>query len=100
MNKYGFTGIFKAHNGKRDELAAILLQAAGLVSTAKGCQQYIINKDANDEQVIVVNEIWDTKEDHDHALKVDGAMALISQAMPLMDGRPESREFEVLGGKM
>lgn len=100
MNKYGFIGIFKAHNGKRDELVALLLQAAALVSAAKGCRQYIINKDVNDEHAIIVTEIWDTKEDHDNALKVDGAMALISQAMPLMDGRPESRVLEVMGGKV
>ena len=99
MNKFGFIGKFKTQPGKRDELISILLQASKLVSAAKGCQQYIIHKDLKDENLIHVTEIWDTKEDHDNALKVDGAMELISKAFPLIDGKPDSAMLEVMGGK-
>jgi quinol monooxygenase YgiN len=99
MNKYGLYGKFKAQKGKRDELISILLQAAKLVSTAKGCHHYIIYKDTKDEDLVFVSEIWDTKEDHDNSLKIEGCMELISKAMPLIDGKPEGTSLEVIGGK-
>lgn len=99
MNKYGFHGKFKAQKGKREELVSVLLQAARLVSTAKGCHQYIIYKDLKDEDEIYVGEIWDSKEDHDNSLKMEGCSELISKAMPLIDGRPEGVSLEVVGGK-
>ena len=46
-----------------------------------------------------VSEIWDTKEDHDNSLKIEGCMELISKAMPLIDGKPEGTALEVIGGK-
>ncbi len=99
MNKYGLYGKFKTQKGKRDELISILLQASKLVSTAKGCHQYIIYKDAGDENSVFVSEIWDSKEDHDNSLKIEGCMELISKAMPLIDGKPEGTSLEVNGGK-
>jgi quinol monooxygenase YgiN len=99
MNKYGFQGRFKAQKGKRDKLVSVLLEAATLVSMAKGCRQYIIYKDLKDEEAVFVSEIWDSKEDHDDSLKMEGCNELISKAMPLIDGRPEAMSLEVVGGK-
>ncbi len=99
MNKYGLYGKFKTQKGKGDELISILLQAAKLISTAKGCHHYIIYKDTTDEDCVVVSEIWDTKEEHDNSLKIDGCTELISKAMPLIDGKPEGTALEVIGGK-
>jgi len=99
MSTYGFVGTFKIKEGKRDELISVLLEAAKGVSTAKGCRQYLISKDTKDENTVIVTEIWNTKEDHDNALKAEGAMELISKAMPLMDGKPESKVLEIIGGK-
>jgi quinol monooxygenase YgiN len=99
MNRYAFNGKFKAREGQRDKLVSILLQASKLVSTAKGCHQYIIYKDPKDDNSVFVSEIWDTKEDHDNSLKIEGCRELISTAMPLIDGRPEGTELEVIGGK-
>jgi quinol monooxygenase YgiN len=99
MNKYGFYGKFKTQIGKRDELLDILLQASKLVSTAKGCHQYLVSKDLKNENLVYVTEIWNSKEDHDNSLKVEGCKELISRAIPLMDGQPEIAEFEIVGGK-
>lgn len=44
-------------------------------------------------------KIWDSKEDHDASLKMDAVRALIAQAIPLVDGKPEKgQELEILGG--
>jgi quinol monooxygenase YgiN len=99
VNKYGSYGKFTSKEGKREELISILLQAAKLVSTAKGCHHYIIYKDTKNEDNVFVSEIWDSKEDHDDSLKIEGCMELISKAMPLINGKPEGNVLEVIGGK-
>ncbi|MCB0585591.1 MAG: antibiotic biosynthesis monooxygenase [Phaeodactylibacter sp.] len=99
MNKYGLYGKLNALPGKGNELAAILLEAAELVRNARGCNIYLIGKDANNADTIWVTEVWDSKEDHDESLKADAVRQLIGRAMPLLDGRPEGgTELEVLGG--
>ena len=99
MNKYGLHGKLKATTGNGDQLANILLEAARLVSTAKGCHLYLVSKDKNDADAIWVTEVWDSKEDHDNSLKADEVKALIARAFPLLDGMPEKgQELEVLGG--
>ena len=97
--KYGLHGRLQATAGKANQLAEILLKAAELVSTSKGCQLYVIGRDKNDEHAVWVTEIWDSKEDHDNSLKAPDVRALIGQAMPLLDGMPEKgQELEILGG--
>ena len=99
MNKYGLHGKLTATPGNGDKLAAILLEAAKLVSTAKGCRLYMVSKDHSDADAVWVTEAWDSKKDHDNSLQVAGVKELISQAMPLLSGRPEKgQELEILGG--
>lgn len=99
MKKYLLHGQLTAKQGNREELAAILLDASRLVATAQGCQLYVIGLDPNDDNSVFITEIWDSKEDHDNSLKVDGVRALIMKAMPLLDGQPtKGQEIEILGG--
>ena len=99
MKKYGLHGKLKASEGNGAKLASILLEASRLVSTAKGCHLYIISEDKNEKDAVWVTEVWDSKEDHDDSLKVEGVRELISQAMPILDGPPQKgQELEILGG--
>lgn len=99
MKKYGLHGKLTATPGNGERLAAILLEAARLVSTAKGCRLYVVSRDGNDAESVWVTEIWDSREDHDNSLLVEGVRELIGQAMPILAGRPErGQELEVLGG--
>jgi quinol monooxygenase YgiN len=99
MNKFGLHGKLTATAGNGDKLAAILLEAAQLVSTAKGCYLYLVSKDQTDPEAVWVTEVWETKEDHAKSLQVAGVKELIAQAMPLLNGRPEKgQELEILGG--
>ena len=98
-NKYGLHGKLTATEGNGDQLATILLEASRLVSTAKGCHLYLVSRDKNEKEAVWVTEVWDSKEDHDNSLKVEGVKELISQAMPILDGMPEKgQELEILGG--
>jgi quinol monooxygenase YgiN len=99
MNKYFLHGKLTAKAGHKDELANILLEASKLVATAKGCKFYVIGKDENDTNAVYITEIWDSKEDHDNSLKVEGVRELIMKAMPIIDGQPtKGQELEILGG--
>ena len=98
-NKYGLYGKLQAQAGKGQELSEILLKAAKLMEQAKGCILYIVSKAANNPDAVYVMEVWDSKEDHDNSLKLPGVPELISQAMPILDGKPEGITLEVLGGK-
>ena len=87
----------KAEHSK--ELATILLEASKLVSKAKGCKLYVIGKDENEPNSVYITEIWESKQDHDDSLKVEGVRALIMKALPLLEGQPsKGQELEILGG--
>ena len=99
MQKYGSNNKLIAQEGKRDELATILLEASRLVSELKGCQIYLVSKDIEEENTIWVTEVWDSKEDHAQSLTLDSVRALIMQAIPLLASQPEKgHDLEVIGG--
>ena len=99
MNKYLLHGNLIAKAGHADELAAILIEASELISTAKGCRLYVVSKDEHKPNAVFVTEMWDSKEDHDNSLTVEGVRELIMKAMPILDGQPQKgQELELLGG--
>ncbi len=98
-NKYLLHGKLTAKAGQQKELADILIQASQLLSTAKGCQFYVVSYDKEDEASVYVTEIWNSKNDHDNSLKVEGVRELIIKAMPILDGPPtKGQELGILGG--
>jgi quinol monooxygenase YgiN len=100
MNKYGLFGKLQAQAGKGKELGELLLKGAKLMENAKGCILYVVSKEAGNPDAIYVMEVWESKEDHDNSLKLSGVRELITQAMPILDGKPEGGlPLEVLGGK-
>ncbi|MBO6523696.1 MAG: antibiotic biosynthesis monooxygenase [Balneolaceae bacterium] len=96
--KYGLQGSFTAKVGKGDELVAILAEAAELMKGAKGCHIYVVGQEAQNADVICVSEVWESKEDHDNSLNIPGVRELIGKAMPIIDGKPESFEVDIIGG--
>ncbi len=99
MKKYGLHGSLKAQQGKGKQLSAILLEAATLVSTSKGCQLYLISADNAELDTVWVTEVWDSKEDHDESLNLAGVKELIGKALPILEGMPQKgQELNVLGG--
>jgi quinol monooxygenase YgiN len=99
MNRYLLHGKLTAKEGNSDQLASILLEASKLVSTANGCILYVVSKDVADQNAVWVTEIWNCKEDHGNSLKEDRVRALISQAIPILDGQPtKGQELQILGG--
>jgi quinol monooxygenase YgiN len=97
--KYGLFGKLKAKPGKGDELMAILLENALTDTRMPGCLQYLIGKDPDNEDIILISEVWETKEDHANSLKLESVKSAIARAMPLLDGMPEKGiVWKVAGG--
>lgn len=95
---YGMQGKFTAQPGKRDEFIQILLRAAAHVGQLPECHLYTVSEDLNDENGILIVEIWDNKPAHDASLQDPEVRTLIGAAMPLMAGEPAGSEFNVVGG--
>lgn len=96
---YLLQGKLLAKAGSKDQLAAILLQAAALMELAKGCKLYAIATHMADSDAVHVTEIWNSREDHDASLNAAGVKELIRQAMPLLAAPPEKgQEYQLLGG--
>jgi quinol monooxygenase YgiN len=92
------TGKLQAQPGKWAVLVDILLRAAKLVSTMRGCRSYIVLEDVQDESAVWVFEMWDNKESHDVSLRDEKVRGLIAEAMPILAGAPSGTELRVTGG--
>lgn len=52
----------------------------------------------DDPDEVVVTEVWLSKEHHDASLELPSVREQIAHARPLLAGRFESRELDVVGG--
>lgn len=92
---YGLIGRFRAVEGKRDDLIAVMLE--GSVPMA-GCRSYVIARDPGSEDGIWITEVWDSQESHKASLTIPEVKATIAKAMPLIAGFEERFETEPKGG--
>lgn len=99
MSRYGLCGIMTAQPGQRDALLALLLEAAGLVADAPGCEVWIVNTLADDPDAIWITEVWRSEADHAASLTGDGVKEIIGRARPLIAGFGERFVLQPVGGK-
>jgi quinol monooxygenase YgiN len=78
---FGLIGKIVAVAGKRDELAAILLEGSGEMP---GCLSYVVAHDASDADSIWVTEVWATQEHHRASLSLPAVKQAIERAKPLI----------------
>ncbi|MFP4979438.1 putative quinol monooxygenase [Paenibacillus sp. CN-4] len=98
MNKFGLYTKFTAHEGQRDTLAGLLLEAAKGMDAVPGCDLYVVNAADGDPNSVWVTELWNDPAAHQASLTLDGAKELIQQARPLIAGI-EQIKLRPLGGK-
>lgn len=94
---HGYIGSMKTKPGKRDEVVAILLTAAEGLRDYGG-RSYVVGLDVGDPDMIVVTEVWDSKERHDASLQLPEAKEAIAVALPLLTGEFTGRELAIAGG--
>jgi quinol monooxygenase YgiN len=98
MSRFGLYGKLVAQPGRRDELVAILLEAAAGMPEVPGCDLYIINLSPTEPDAIWVTEVWQSREDHAASLTRADVQALIARGRPLIAGG-ERIEVVPVGGK-
>ena len=89
MNQYALVGKFTMESKNRDALIEILGEAVNIMRDVASCKQYIVYKDAENEEQVWVSEIWDSKDAHDESLSREDVRAIIARAIPLLQGTPE-----------
>jgi quinol monooxygenase YgiN len=81
----------------RDDVVALLLSGTEGIRSA-GCLSYVVNVSDDDPDVIMVNEVWESKEHHTASLQRPETKAAIAEAMPMLAGEFTSQELTALGG--
>jgi quinol monooxygenase YgiN len=87
-----------AKPGKSGELAEILLGAAAELEDDPGCRLYLINRQADDPDVVWVTELWRSQADLDASLERIRGSSSVAAAMALVD-EWQMVELDLLGGK-
>ncbi|HXD58149.1 MAG TPA: antibiotic biosynthesis monooxygenase family protein [Thermoleophilaceae bacterium] len=99
MTRFGLIGMIRAHPGKGDALAEVLLDAADRMrDSVQGCESYVIARAPDDPDAIWVTEVWESREAHAASLTLDSVKAAIERGRPLIAGFSERVETIPVGG--
>ena len=93
---YGLIGRVKTTTGKRDDLAAILLES---ISGLPGCLSYVVAKDPKDPDSLWVTEVWESEADHKASLALPAVRDAITKGRPLIASFEEQHVTEPIGGQ-
>lgn len=92
---YGLIGKITTVDGKRDELAAILVEGTGGMP---GCLSYVVAGDPGEPNALWVTEVWTDQESHLASLKLPSVQDAIARGRPLITGFESRVETRPLGG--
>jgi quinol monooxygenase YgiN len=92
---FGLIGKLTAVPGKRDALAAILLEGTGGMP---GCLSYVVAADSADPDALWVTEVWDSAASHRGSLQLPAVQAAIAKGRPLIAGFSQRVETAPVGG--
>jgi quinol monooxygenase YgiN len=92
---YGLIAKLTAVPNKREELIKVLEEGT---KNMPGCRSYILAKDAADENVVWVTEIWDRAESHDASLSLATVKDSVARAKPLIAGFEKVAVTNPVGG--
>ena len=83
------------HDGKRDELIAILLRGTG---DMPGCLSYVVSKDLEDANALWVTEVWESMEKYGQSFQLDAVQEIIAKGKPMIADFGERIEIAPVGG--
>jgi quinol monooxygenase YgiN len=98
-NYYALINRLTTKPGQRDEVIKVLLEAGKPFQDTAACILYLVYEDVQDPNVIWVEDLWTSKEEHTAALAKPEVRPFVAQALPLLEGMPEQREVAPVGGK-
>ena len=100
MNSYyALINKLTAKPGKREEVIKNLIESGKPFQDNRACILYLVYEDAQDPNVIWVEDLWTSEEEHATALKQPELQPFIAQTIPLLEGMPEQIEVVPVGGK-
>jgi quinol monooxygenase YgiN len=82
-NMWGMIGKMTVLPGKRDEMIEILKSSA---ASMPGCLNYVVAKDAADDNLLWVTEVWDSQASHDASLSLPAVKEAIPRGKALVAG--------------
>jgi quinol monooxygenase YgiN len=86
MNTFVMFGAFVAHQGKEEDLIAILTEHS--MDSFPGCLTYRIFRDPDQKEKVWIFEEWEKEEDHKNSLNNPSIREAIERAMPLIESFP------------
>lgn len=92
---YGVISQMTAAPGRRDELAAILIEGTRRMP---GCLSYVVAADAALLDALWITEVWADKASHDASLRLPQVQAAIAKGRPLIASFGARVETTPLGG--
>lgn len=98
MEQIARHGKMTAREGKAGELAERMLAAAEELESDPGCELYLINRQADDPNVIWVTELWRSQADLDAAVERIRSSDEVAEVMELV-AEGGMVELDLLGGK-
>ncbi|MFC7373457.1 putative quinol monooxygenase [Fictibacillus iocasae] len=96
---YGLYGKLTAYEGKRDELAAVLLEAAQSMEAVDHCFLYVVNVSETEPDAVFIYEVWRDQSAHQASLQLDSVKTLIQNGKPLIAGMERMSILNPIGGK-
>ena len=98
MSQVARYGKSVAKAGRGAELAELLLEAAAAMEDDPACQLYLINRQADEPDVIWVTELWRSQDELDAVVAKVRGSADVGAVMDLVESW-EMIELDLLGGK-
>ena len=95
MPMFGLIGKMRAIAGKRDELAAILLEGT---RSMPGCLNYVVATDPADADAIWITEVWIDEDSHRASLSFAEVQSAIARAKPIIAGFDSQVRTLPIGG--
>jgi len=81
---FGIQVTLKAIQGKGDDLARIMLEAAAIIENLPGCQSFIVMRAMADPDQVMITEIWDNQQTHQASLANQDVLNLINSTRCLI----------------
>lgn len=99
MKKFGLFNKLTAIEGKRDNLANILLEAAKAMEQLDDCDLYVVSLDNESSDSIYVYEVWTDENAHQASLSLEVFQTFIHNAKPIIAGMEKIKTLSPVGGK-
>lgn len=96
---YANIGSLGTQPGKRDAVVEILTRLNPDLMEA-GCLLYEVGTNDDEPDTVFVMELWESLDAHQQSLQLDSVKAAIDEAMPLLSGSLESKDFNVVGSPL